>query len=63
MLIESLVIVVIILIAIGLIIWALQTYLPTTWPAPWKGLIIILVALIGALLILAQVGVVNLGHI
>lgn len=56
--IETLIIVLIILIAFGVVFWAVATYAPV--PQPWSGLIIIVLALIAMLLILRQVGVVSL---
>ena len=53
--IETLVVVLIIILAFGLVIWAIATYAPL--PQPFMGIAIIILALIALLVVLRQIGV------
>jgi len=55
--IETLILVLIILLAFGMVIWAIATYSPLG--QPFTGILIIIVALIGLVVILYRLGVIN----
>jgi hypothetical protein len=59
--IEALVIVVIVLIAFGVLVWAEINYL--TIAQPWLGLVILLTVLIGVLIVLQRLGILNVGSL
>lgn len=53
----SLIALIVILIVLGILIWAVQTYLPIA--QPFKGIVIFLIILIGCLLLLRAAGVIG----
>ena len=53
----TLIVILIIILAFGLVIWAVATYLPLG--QPFRGIIIVILALIALLIILGQVGVIH----
>ena len=55
--IETLIIILIILLAFGFVIWAVTRYFP--YGQPWMGIVVIIIALIALLVVLNQLGVVT----